>query len=89
MQSLIILVMLGQFVVRNLLYEPKSQKQMLISQLYISSSWKKSLKKFMRCLPTLSEDLDIEFILQHFNLWLFVNEGKWRNWIESYRRTGF
>ena len=32
-QSLIILVMLGQFVVRNLLYEPKSQKQMLISQL--------------------------------------------------------
>ena len=30
----------------------------------------------MRCLSTLSEDLDIEFILQHFNLWLFVNEGK-------------
>ena len=38
-------------------------------------SRKKGLNKVIRRLSTLVEHLDVDFVLQHFKLCLFVNKG--------------
>ena len=45
---------------------------MLISELYISLPWKKSLKIKLQ---DVYEHLDFDLVIQHFKLCLFVNEG--------------
>ena len=60
---------IGQFAVRNLLYGPKFQKQMFIycssKSLYLAQ--KKRSKESYKTSVNL-EDLDVEFVLQHFKL---------------------
>ena len=55
---------IGQFEVRNLLYGPKCAKNAHFGALNLSYKTSVNL-----------EDMDVDFVLQHFKLCLFVNEG--------------
>ena len=57
---------------RSVTIRTKLSKKMLISELYISLPWKKSLKIKLQ---DVYEHLDFDLVIQHFKLCLFVNEG--------------
>ena len=62
---------IGQFAICSLLCGPKSQ----------TKRFKQSFKMSVN-----HEDLDVDFVLQHFNL-RYINEGDEET--ESYRKSGF
>ena len=65
---------IGQFAVRNLLYGPKFQRKFSFRSSKFLYLGKKRLKLSYKTSINF-EDLDFDFVLQHFKLCLFVKEG--------------
>ena len=64
---------IGQFAVRNLLYGPNFKEKAHFEALNLCTSDKRLKLSYKTSINL--EDLDFDFVLPHFKLCLFVNEG--------------